>query len=145
MYSSCNGEDEDCGDQVEDGKVFAGWLIAQLRDDSSAAEEHCKGTFCQEGNVPGQNLRQFLTMCVIHKKIGTDHHIFIDIQKAVEQNTNFSPAHDSFLRHVTNPPEHQVLSSYLHQQKTHPLLVMMATWSRADTLSTPMKRVTEVT
>ena len=62
---SCNGKDEDCGDQVEDGEMFAGRLIAQLRDDSSAAEEHCKGTFCQEGNVPGQNLRQFLTMCVI--------------------------------------------------------------------------------
>ena len=25
----------------------------------------------------------------------------------MEQNTNFSPAHDSLLRHVTNPPEQQ--------------------------------------
>ena len=38
-----------------------------------------------------------------------------------------------------------LVSSYLHHQKTHPLLVMMATCSRADTLSTPMKSVTEVT
>ena len=59
MYSSCNGEDEDCGDQVEDGEMFAGRLIAQLRDDGSAAEEHCKGTFRQEGNAPGQDLRKY--------------------------------------------------------------------------------------
>ena len=56
MYSSCNGEDEDCGDQVEDGEMFAGRLIAQLRDDGSAAEEHCKGTFSEEGLFPGQYL-----------------------------------------------------------------------------------------
>ena len=64
--SSCNGEDEDCGDQVEDGEMFAGRLIAQLRDDSSAAEEHCKGTFCQEGNASSQDLGNIILNNVCH-------------------------------------------------------------------------------
>ena len=54
--STCDGETEQSGHEVEDGKMLAGCFVIQLWEDGIAAKEHCERTFGKEGDSPSEYL-----------------------------------------------------------------------------------------
>ena len=97
--------------------MLAGCFIIQLWEDGVAAKEHCERTFGKEGDSPSEYLHikeleenvqtDHIVLLRSYSLTETYHHIFIHIEEAVEQDSNFGQAHDSILCHVTNPPEKQ--------------------------------------
>ena len=73
IINTCDGETEQSGHKVEDGKMLAGCFVVQLREDGVAAKEHCERTFGKEGDSPSE----YLHIKELEENVQTEHIVLL--------------------------------------------------------------------